>query len=167
MRVGLGSDGHSFARGRRLVLGGIDIPFDKGLDGHSDADVLVHAIIDALLGAAGLGDIGTHFPSSEPEYKDISSIALLRQVGSLLQTHGWQIENIDATIVAEQPQLSPFIPRMRQRISETLGISLEKVGVKSTTSKGLGFVGKGEGIAAHAVALVEKLKRLRKSAEGK
>ena len=157
MRVGIGYDVHPLARGRRLVLGGIDVPFDKGLDGHSDADVLVHAIIDALLGAAGLGDIGTHFPSSEPEYKDISSITILRQVGSLLQTDGWQIENIDATIVAEQPKLSPFIPRMRQRISATLGISLEKVGVKSTTSKGLGFVGKGEGIAAHAVALVEKL----------
>ena len=157
MRVGIGYDVHPLARGRRLVLGGIEVPFEKGLDGHSDADVLVHAIIDALLGAAGLGDIGTHFPSSEPEYKDISSLTLLRQVGSLLQTHGWQIENIDATIVAEQPQLSPFIPRMRQRISETLGISPEKVGVKSATSKGLGFVGKGEGIAAHAVALVEKL----------
>jgi 2-C-methyl-D-erythritol 2,4-cyclodiphosphate synthase len=141
----------------------MEIPFDKGLDGHSDADVLVHAIIDALLGAAGLGDIGTHFPSSEPEYKDICSVTLLRQVGSLLQTHGWQIENIDATIVAEQPKLSPLIPQMRQRISETLGVSLEQVGVKSTTSKGLGFVGKGEAIAAHAVALVEKSGRWRKS----
>jgi len=157
MRVGIGYDVHPLARGRRLVLGGIEIPFDKGLDGHSDADVLVHAIIDALLGAAGLGDIGTHFPSSEPKYKDISSVTLLRQVGSLLQTHGWQVSNIDATIVAEQPRLSPFIPQMRQRISETLEISPGRIGVKSTTSKGLGFVGKGEGIAAHAVALVEKL----------
>jgi 2-C-methyl-D-erythritol 2,4-cyclodiphosphate synthase len=143
-------------RGRRLILGGVAIPFDKGLDGHSDADVLVHAIIDALLGAAGLGDIGTHFPSSEPKYKDISSLTLLRQVGALLQTHGFRVSNVDATVVAEQPKLSPFIPQMQQRISETLGISKEQVGVKSTTSKGLGFLGKGEGMAAHAVALVEK-----------
>jgi len=157
MRVGIGYDVHPLARGRRLVLGGIEIPFDKGLDGHSDADVLVHAIIDALLGAAGLGDIGSHFPSSEPKYKDISSITLLRQVGTLLQTHGWQVSNVDATVVAERPHLLPFIPQMQQRISETLGISLEQVGVKSTTSKGIGFLGKGEGIAAHAVALVEKL----------
>ena len=117
----------------------------------------MHAIIDALLGAAGLGDIGTHFPSSEPEYKDISSVTLLRQVRALLQTHGWQVSNIDATIVAEQPQLSPFIPQMQQRISETLGISPGQIGVKSTTSKGIGFLGKGEAIAAHAVALVERL----------
>jgi 2-C-methyl-D-erythritol 2,4-cyclodiphosphate synthase len=157
MRVGIGYDVHPLVRGRRLVLGGIEIPFEKGLDGHSDADVLVHAIIDALLGAAGLGDIGTHFPSSEPKYKDISSITLLRQVGSLLQTHGWQVNNIDATVVAEQPKLSSFIPQMQRRISEALGIGPEQVGVKSTTSKGLGFLGKGEGIAAHAVALVEKL----------
>lgn len=159
MRVGIGYDVHPLARGRRLVLGGIEIPFEKGLDGHSDADVLVHAIIDALLGAAGLGDIGTHFPSSEPKYKDISSITLLRQVGTLLQSHGWQVGNIDATIVAEQPRLSAFIPQMQQRISETLGISPGQIGVKSTTSKGLGFLGKGEGIAAHAVALVEKSER--------
>jgi 2-C-methyl-D-erythritol 2,4-cyclodiphosphate synthase len=157
MRVGIGYDVHPLARGRRLVLGGIEIPFEKGLDGHSDADVLVHAIIDALLGAAGLGDIGTHFPSSEAKYKDISSITLLRQVGALLQTHSWQVSNIDATIVAEQPKLSPFIPQMQQRISEALGIGIEQIGVKSTTSKGLGFVGEGAGMAAHAVALVEKL----------
>jgi len=157
MRVGIGYDVHPLARGRRLVLGGVEIPFEKGLDGHSDADVLVHAIIDALLGAAGLGDIGTHFPSSEPKYKDISSITLLRQVGALLQTHSWQVNNIDATVVAEQPKLSPFIPQMRQRIGEALGVSIGQVGVKSTTSKGLGFLGKGEGIAAHAVALIEKL----------
>jgi 2-C-methyl-D-erythritol 2,4-cyclodiphosphate synthase len=156
MRVGIGYDVHPLVRGRRLVLGGVEIPFDKGLDGYSDADVLVHAIIDALLGAAGLGDIGTHFPSSEPKYKDVSSINLLRQVRALLQTHGWQVSNIDATIVAEQPKLSPFISQMQQRISETLGISPGQIGVKSTTSKGLGFVGKGEAIAAHAVALVEQ-----------
>lgn len=156
MRVGIGYDVHPLTRGRRLVLGGVDISHDKGLDGHSDADVLVHAIIDALLGAAGLGDIGTHFPSSEAEYKDISSIALLRRIGDLLRGHGWRIGNIDATIVAEEPLLSPFIPRMRQTIGESLGISAGQVGVKGTTSKGLGFLGEGEGIAAHAVALLRK-----------
>ena len=139
------------------MLGGVEISFDRGLDGHSDADVLVHAIIDALLGAAGLGDIGTHFPSSDPRYKDVSSIALLRQISALLQNHGWQVDNIDATIVAEQPRLSPFIPQMRQIIGETLGIGVEQVGVKSTTAKGLGFLGQGEGMAAHAVALVDKV----------
>ncbi len=155
MRAGIGYDVHPLVRGRKLVLGGIEIPFDNGLDGHSDADVLVHAIIDALLGAAGLGDIGSHFPP-EPRYKDISSIDLLRQVRTLLRANGWQVNNVDATVVAEQPRLSPFIAQMQRRISETLGISPEQVGVKSTTSKGLGFLGKGEGIAAHAVALVER-----------
>ena len=157
MRVGIGYDVHPLVAGRRLVLGGVDIPFDRGLDGHSDADVLVHAIIDALLGAAGLGDIGTHFPSSEPKYKDISSISLLCQIGDLLHGNGWHVGNIDATIVAEQPQLSPFVPRMRQGIGAALGISAEQVGVKSTTAKGLGSLGTGEGIAAHAVALVQKV----------
>jgi len=156
MRVGIGYDVHPLVEGRRLVLGGVVIPFEKGLSGHSDADVLVHAIIDALLGAASLGDIGTHFPPTDPKYKDISSLTLLRQIGTLLKAEGWQVGNIDATIVAEQPKLSPFIPQMQQWISETLGISKEQVGVKSTTSKGLGFLGKGEGIAAHAVALVER-----------
>ena len=155
MRVGIGYDVHPLVRGRKLVLGGIEIPFNNGLDGHSDADVLVHAIIDALLGAASLGDIGSHFPP-EARYKDISSINLLRQVMTLLRAHGWQVNNVDATVVAEQPRLSPFIAQMQRRISETLGISPEQVGVKSTTSKGLGFLGKGEGIAAHAVALVER-----------
>jgi 2-C-methyl-D-erythritol 2,4-cyclodiphosphate synthase len=155
MRVGIGYDVHPLVRGRKLVLGGIEIPFNNGLDGHSDADVLVHAIIDALLGAAGLWDIGSHFPP-EARYKDISSINLLRQVMTLLRAHGWQVNNVDATVVAEQPRLSPFIPQMQRRISETLGISPEQVGVKATTSKGLGFLGKGEGIAAHAVALVER-----------
>jgi len=161
MRVGFGYDVHPLVRGRRLVLGGMEIPHDKGLDGYSDADVLIHAIIDALLGAAALGDIGTHFPSSEPKYKDVSSVALLRQTGDLLLAQGWKIGNIDATIVAEYPPLSPLIPRMRQVIAETLGIGVDRVGVKSTTSKGLGFLGQGEGIAAHVVALVEKGKALR------
>jgi len=156
MRVGVGYDVHPLVSGRRLVLGGVEIPFDKGLDGHSDADVLVHAIIDALLGATGLGDIGVHFPSSDPRYKDISSILLLRQVISLLRAEGWLVCNVDASIVAEQPRLTPFISEMRGIISEALGIDVEQVGVKSTTSKGLGFLGKGEGIAVQAVALVEK-----------
>ncbi|MBM4461974.1 MAG: 2-C-methyl-D-erythritol 2,4-cyclodiphosphate synthase [Chloroflexi bacterium] len=156
MRVGVGYDVHPLIRGRRLVLGGVEIPCDKGLDGYSDADVLVHAIIDALLGAAALGDIGAHFPSSDPKYKDVSSVNLLRHTGTLLRTQGWQISNIDATIVAERPLLSPFIPLMRQAIAETLAISVDQVSVKSTTSKGLGFLGQGEGIAVHAVASVER-----------
>ena len=156
MRVGVGYDVHPLVSGRRLVLGGVEIPFEKGLDGHSDADVLVHAIIDALLGATGLGDIGVHFPSSDLRYKDISSVALLRQVVSLLRDEGWLVCNVDASIVAERPRLTPFIADMRAIISEALGIGVEQVSVKSTTSKGLGFLGKGEGIAAHAVAMVEK-----------
>jgi 2-C-methyl-D-erythritol 2,4-cyclodiphosphate synthase len=156
MRVGIGYDVHALVPGRRLVLGGVHIPFDKGLDGHSDADVVVHAIIDALLGAAGLGDIGTQFPSSEPSYKDVSSISLLRQVVAMLKKGGWQVCNVDATIVAEQPRLSPFVSEMRELISQTLEVSIEKVGVKSTTSKGLGFLGEGKGIAAHAVALANR-----------
>ena len=156
MRVGIGYDVHPLVSGRRLVLGGVEIPFDKGLDGHSDADVLVHAIIDALLGATGLGDIGSHFPSSDPRYKDISSASLLRQVISLLRAQGWLVCNVDASIVAEQPRLTPFISEMRGIIAEALGVDAGQVGLKSTTSKGLGFLGKGEGIAAHAVALVEK-----------
>lgn len=156
MRVGVGYDVHPLMSGRRLVLGGVEIPFDKGLDGHSDADVLVHAIIDALLGATGLGDIGAHFPSSDLRYKDISSILLLRQVVALLRAEGWLVCNADASIVAEQPRLTPFISEMRRIISEALGIDVDQVGVKSTTSKGLGFLGQGEGIAVHAVALVEK-----------
>ena len=157
MRIGIGYDVHPLVHGRRLVLGGVEIPFDKGLDGHSDGDVLVHSIIDALLGAAGLRDIGAHFPSSDSQYKDISSLTLLRQVGALLRDHGWKVGNIDAAVVAERPRLLDFIPQMRQRIGETLGISMEQVSVKSTTSKGLGFLGEGEGIAVHAVALIEEM----------
>jgi 2-C-methyl-D-erythritol 2,4-cyclodiphosphate synthase len=156
MRVGIGYDVHALVPGRRLVLGGVHIPFDKGLDGHSDADVVVHAIIDAFLGAAGLGDIGTHFPSSEPSYKDVSSISLLRQVGAMLKKEGWHVCNVDATVVAEEPRLSPFVSEMRELISHTLGVSIEQVGVKSTTSKGLGFLGEGKAIAAYAVALADR-----------
>ena len=159
MRVGIGYDVHPLVPGRRLVLGGAEIPFDKGLDGHSDGDAAVHAIIDALLGAAGLGDIGTHFPSSEPEYKDISSLTLLHRVVQKLKGRGFEVCNVDATIVAEQPRLSPFVDQMRESISRTLGVSVDQVGVKTTTSKGLGFVGQGKAIAVHAVALVNETRR--------
>jgi 2-C-methyl-D-erythritol 2,4-cyclodiphosphate synthase len=156
MRVGVGYDVHAFVRGRKLVLGGVHIPFPKGLDGHSDADVLTHAIIDALLGAACLGDIGSHFPSSDPQYKGCSSMMLLRRANSLLLVHGWEVQNIDATVIAEHPRLGEFVPDMRRAISGTLEISAECVSVKNTTSKGLGFLGAGKGIAVHAVALLEK-----------
>jgi len=155
MRVGIGYDVHPLTSGRRLVLGGVDIPFNKGLSGWSDADVLAHAIIDALLGAAALGDIGSHFPPGEPQYKDISSLTLLERVGDKLVENSWQIVNVDATIVAEQPKLRDFIDQMRQQLSQTLGIALNRVGVKASTSAQLGFVGRGEGIAAYAVALIE------------
>ena len=155
MRVGIGYDVHPLTSGRRLVLGGVDIPFNKGLSGWSDADVLAHAIIDALLGAAALGDIGSHFPPGEPQYKDISSLTLLKRVRDELAENSWQIVNVDATIVAEQPKLRDFIDQMRQQLSQTLGIALNQVGVKASTSARLGFVGRGEGIAACAVALIE------------
>lgn len=156
MRIGVGYDVHPLISGRRLVLGGVEIPFEKGLDGHSDADVVVHAIIDALLGATALGDIGVHFPSSDPRYKDISSVSLLRHVAALLRDQGWLVGNVDVTVVAEQPKLAPFIADMRGIIGEALAIEVDLVSVKGTTSKGLGFLGRSEGIAAHAVALVEK-----------
>jgi len=155
MRVGIGYDVHPLTSGRRLVLGGIDIPFAQGLSGWSDADVLSHAIIDALLGAAALGDIGSHFPSGEPQYKDISSLALLETTRDKLLAHGWQIVNVDATIVAEKPKLGDFIDPMRQQVSQTLGIALSQVSVKASTSAQLGFIGRGEGMAACAVALIE------------
>ncbi len=154
MRVGTGYDVHPLTPGRRLVLGGIEIPFDKGLSGWSDADVLTHAIIDALLGAAALGDIGSNFPPGEPEYKDISSLVLLGRVGDKLRENGWQVGNIDATIVAEQPKLRDFIDRMRRQLSRTLEIADGQVSVKASTSNQMGFVGRGEGMAAWAVALL-------------
>ncbi len=155
MRVGIGYDVHPLTPGRRLVLGGIDIPFNKGLDGWSDADVLTHAIIDALLGAAALGDIGSHFPPGEPQYKDISSLALLERTRDKLLAHGWQIVNVDATIVAEKPKLGDFIDPMRQQVSQTLGIAPSQVSLKASTSAQLGFVGREEGMAACVVALIE------------
>ena len=156
MRVGIGYDVHPLVEGRPLVLGGVRVPFERGLFGHSDADVLVHAIIDALLGAAALRDIGTHFPSTDPQYKDISSILLLKRVGDMLYDAGFSIENIDATIIAQQPRLIDFIDEMCQNIGRALGIAIDQVSVKASTSAELGFTGRGEGIAAHAVALIER-----------
>jgi len=156
MRIGIGYDVHPLKEGRPLVLGGVKVPFGRGLWGHSDADVLVHAIIDALLGAASLGDIGTHFPDTDPQYEGISSILLLKRVGGMLGNHGFEVENIDATILAEEPKLAPYIDEMRRNIGDALGIDREQVSVKATTSAGLGFAGRGEGIAAHAVALIDR-----------
>jgi 2-C-methyl-D-erythritol 2,4-cyclodiphosphate synthase len=155
MRVGIGYDVHPLVPDRRLVLGGVNIPFVKGLDGWSDADVLVHAIIDALLGAAAMGDIGNHFPPGDPQSRDISSLALLERVRDKLVQKGWSIANIDATVVAEQPKLKPFINMIRQELSDALSITIGKVSVKAKTTEGLGFAGRGEGIAAYAVALIE------------
>ncbi len=155
IRIGIGYDVHPLVRGRKLVLGGVEIPFDRGLSGWSDADALTHAIIDALLGAAALGDIGRHFPSGKPEYKNISSLSLLKTTRDKLAASGFKIVNVDATIIAEKPRLIDFIDRMRQQLSQTLAIKLEQVSVKASTANGLGFAGRGEGIAALAVAMVE------------
>ena len=155
MRVGIGYDVHPLTPGRRLVLGGVEIPYDKGLSGWSDADVLTHAIIDALLGAAALGDIGSNFPPGEAQYKDISSLILLQRVRDKLAENDWRIENIDATIVAEQPKLGDFIDAMRQQLSQTLGIASSQVSVKASTSAQLGIIGRGEGMETYAVALLE------------
>jgi 2-C-methyl-D-erythritol 2,4-cyclodiphosphate synthase len=157
MRVGIGYDVHHLTPGRRLVLGGIDIPFDKGVSGWSDGDVLTHAIIDAMLGAAALEDIGSYFPPGEPEYKDISSLILLERVRDKLAENGWQVNNIDATVLAERPRLRDFIDRIRQQLSQMLRISIGQVSVKASTSDQLGFVGRGEGIAAYTVATIEEV----------
>lgn len=153
-RVGHGYDAHRLVEGRRLILGGVDIPYEKGLLGHSDADVLVHAVIDALLGAAALGDIGQHFPDSDPRYKGISSILLLKESAELLRKAGFLIQNVDATLIAQRPKLAAHIPGMRQNIAEALGLAVDRVSVKATTTEGMGFEGAGEGISAHAVALI-------------
>ena len=156
MRVGFGYDVHPLVSGRHLVLGGQNIPFDRGLEGYSDADVLVHAIMDALLGAAGLKDIGTQFPSGDAEYENISSLVLLDQVNRLLRQNGFEIGNIDTTVVAQQPKIAPFIDAMCETISKTLEIHSGQVMVKATTTDGIGSIGKGEGIAAYAIALILK-----------
>ncbi len=154
MRIGQGYDVHRLTEGRRLILGGVEIPHDKGLDGHSDADVLVHAIMDALLGAASLGDIGLLFPDSDEAYKDADSIKLLKIVGTRLSEHAYEIENIDSTIIAQAPKLRPYIDMMRENISRALALDIDRVNVKATTEEGLGFTGHKEGIAAQAVVLI-------------
>jgi 2-C-methyl-D-erythritol 2,4-cyclodiphosphate synthase len=156
MRVGFGYDVHALVTGRPLFLGGIEIPYSSGLQGHSDADVLLHAICDALLGAIAGGDIGKHFPDTDPRYRDIRSAVLLKDVSNKMKEKGFQVVNIDATIVAERPKLSDFIPRMVEQISKVLEIQPARVSVKATTSEGIGFTGRGEGIAAYAIALVEE-----------
>ena len=154
MRVGMGYDVHRLVEGRELILGGVKVEHTLGLLGHSDADVLVHAVMDALLGAAALGDIGKHFPDTEPQYEGISSMRLLEQVGELLEKEGYVIENIDATVIAQKPKLRPYIEEMEQNIAKTLGIAKNQVNVKATTEEGLGFTGTEEGISAQAVCLL-------------
>lgn len=156
MRIGIGYDVHRLVKGRKLLLGGVDIPYELGLLGHSDADVLVHAICDALLGAVALGDIGRHFPDSSVDYKDISSMVLLAEVAKGLAALGYYVVNLDSTIMAERPKLSPYIEEMVSNIAACLGVSKDLVNVKATTTEGLGFVGQGEGMAAQAVVLVSK-----------
>lgn len=155
MRIGTGYDVHRLAEGRKLMIGGVDIPYEKGLYGHSDADVLLHAICDALLGAAGLGDIGQHFPDTEPKYKGVSSLFLLAEVHRLLTQGGFRVNNIDATIVAERPRMAPHIPAMVTNIASSVKADRSTVNVKATTSEGLGFTGRGEGIAAYAVCTIK------------
>ena len=156
MRIGQGYDVHRLTAGRRLILGGVEIPFEKGLLGHSDADVLLHALCDALLGGAALGDIGKHFPDSDPAYAGVSSLFLLKETARLLREAGYTVGNVDSTVIAQKPKLAPFLPEMRENIARVLGIPVENVSVKATTEEGLGFTGSGEGIAASAVALLLK-----------
>ncbi len=160
MRIGTGYDVHRLTEGRKLIVGGVEIPYEKGLLGHSDADVLLHAMMDALLGAAALGDIGRHFPDSEAEYKGISSLVLLERVGEMLEENCFLIENIDATIIAQAPKMRPYIENMRENIAQALHIEMEQVNIKATTEEGLGFTGAGEGIAAQAVCLLNSPREL-------
>ena len=157
MRIGHGYDVHRLVEGRKLILGGVEIPFEKGLDGHSDADVLVHAVMDALLGAAALGDIGKLFPDSDEQYLGADSIGLLKTVRTVLEEDGWKLSNLDATVIAQRPKLAPYIDTMRKRIADALKTDAENVSVKATTEERLGFTGSGEGIAAHAVCLIERV----------
>ena len=156
MRTGIGIDSHRFAPGRRLVLGGVEIPSELGLDGHSDADVLTHAIVDALLGAAGLGDIGQHFPDTDERWRDADSMELLAEVCTFLEDHGWTIAHLDATVILQAPKVGPYRDDMRRSLAATIGISARAVNVKFTTNEGMGSIGRGEGIAAMAVATVER-----------
>ena len=155
MRIGHGYDVHKLVEGRALILGGVNIPWEKGLLGHSDADVLAHAVMDALLGAAGLGDIGKHFPDTDPAYAGADSLKLLEHVTALLAQEGWQVGNVDTTILAQRPKLAPHIPQMRDNLAARMGIAPSQVNVKATTEEGLGFTGAGEGMAAHAVCLLD------------
>ena len=156
IRVGLGYDVHRLSAGRRLVLGGVEIAHPLGLDGHSDADVVLHALMDALLGAAALGDIGQHFPPGDPRWRDADSLDLLTRVVTLLREAGWAVGNVDVAVLAERPKLLPHVPLMRERIAARLGVGADAVGIKATTNERLGFVGREEGIAAHAVALIQR-----------
>ena len=156
MRIGHGYDVHRLVPGRDLILGGVKIPYDLGLDGHSDADVLLHAVMDALLGAAGLGDIGRHFPDTDPAYAGADSLILLDHVVALLRKNGWKVGNVDATILAQRPKLAPNIGKMGENLAVHMGVAPGQVNVKATTEEGLGFTGAGEGIAAHAVCLLER-----------
>ena len=155
-RIGHGYDVHRLVSGRKLILGGVDIPYEFGLDGHSDADVLIHAVCDALLGAAAMRDIGFHFPDNDDKYKGIESTKLLKRVGEMLEAEGYRIVNIDSTIIAQKPKLSPYIPDMIKNISDTLSLDISNVNVKATTEERLGFTGRGEGISAVAVCIIEK-----------
>ena len=157
MRIGHGYDVHRLVSGRPCIIGGVNIPFELGLDGHSDADVLTHAVMDSLLGALALGDIGKHFPDTDPRYKGADSIALLRHVAALVRESGWQLGNLDATVLAQAPKLAPHIPAMRRNLADAFGLPMDAVSVKATTEEHLGFTGEGLGIAAHAVALIETL----------
>lgn len=156
MRIGMGYDVHKLVENRELILGGVNIPFEKGLLGHSDADVLLHAIMDGLLGASALGDIGKHFPDTDPKYKGISSISLLKEVGKLLKENNFEISNIDSTIIAQRPKMAPHILKMRENIAEALNISLNQINVKATTEEGLGFTGEGRGISSQSICLLTK-----------
>ena len=157
MRIGHGYDVHKLAENRELIIGGVNIPFEKGLLGHSDADVLLHAICDALLGGAALGDIGKHFPDTDPEFRGVDSMLLLKKVAELLWDKGYKIINIDSTVLAQRPKLSPYILKMRENIASMAGVDTDCVSVKATTEEGLGFTGEGLGIAAHAVCLIDKV----------
>ena len=157
MRIGHGYDVHKLAENRKLIIGGVDIPYEKGLLGHSDADVLLHSVCDALLGAAALGDIGKHFPDTDDRFKGIDSMLLLKNVAELLRKEGCKVVNIDSTILAQRPKLAPYILKMRENIAEAVGINTDCVSVKATTEEGLGFTGEGLGIAAHAVCLIDKV----------
>ena len=157
-RIGQGYDVHQLTEGRKLIIGGVEIPFEKGLLGHSDADVLLHAVSDALLGAAALGDIGKHFPDSDPRYKGADSLVLLRETVRILAEDGWEVVNADSTIIAQRPKLSSYIPEMRKRTAEAMGVDASCVSIKATTEEHLGFTGRGEGISAQAIVLIRRIK---------